>query len=67
MFALFLWKLPANVKILLAHLDHTRLKEMATAANQLVTMRTGPAAVAAVEADSGRWRLWPLKATTPTL
>ncbi len=38
---------------LLAHMDHTRLKEMATAADQLVAMRAAPAAVAAVEADPG--------------
>jgi hypothetical protein len=42
--ALFLRKLPADVRILLAHMDHTRLKELATAADQLV---------AAVEADPG--------------
>jgi hypothetical protein len=52
MSALFLRKLPIDVKILLAQLDHTRLKELATVADQLVAMRTGPAAVAAVEADS---------------
>jgi hypothetical protein len=34
-------------------MDHTRLKEMATAADQLVAMRAAPAAVAAVEADPG--------------
>jgi hypothetical protein len=44
MSALFLRKLPADVRILLAHMDHTRLKELATAADQLV---------AAVEADPG--------------
>ena len=53
MSALFLRKLPADVRILLAHMDHTRLKEMATAADQLVAMRAAPAAVAAVEADPG--------------
>ena len=53
MSALFLQKLPADVRILLAHMDHTRLKEMATAADQLVAMRAAPAAVAAVEADPG--------------
>jgi hypothetical protein len=51
--ALFLRKLPADVRILLAHMDYTRLKEMATAADQLVAMRAAPAAVAAVEADPG--------------
>jgi hypothetical protein len=34
-------------------MDHTRLKEMATAADQLVAMRAAPAVVAAVEADPG--------------
>ncbi len=34
-------------------MDHTRLKEMATAADQLVAMRAALAAVAAVEADPG--------------
>ncbi len=53
MSALFLRKLPADVRILLAHMDHTRLKEMATAADQLVAMLAAPAAVAAVEADPG--------------
>jgi hypothetical protein len=53
MSALFLRKLPADVRILLAHMDHTRLKEMATAADQLVAMRASPSAVAAVEADPG--------------
>ncbi len=53
MSALFLRKLPADVRILLAQMDHTRLKEMATAADQLVAMRAPPAAVAAVEADPG--------------
>jgi hypothetical protein len=53
MSALFLQKLPADVRILLAHMDHTRLKEMATAADQLVSMGAAPAAVAAVEADPG--------------
>ncbi len=51
MSALFLRKLPADVKILLAHMDHTRLKELATSADQLVAMRAVPAAMAAVEAD----------------
>jgi hypothetical protein len=49
MSALFLRKLPADVRILLAHMDHTRLKEMATAADQLVAMRE----VAAVAARGG--------------
>jgi hypothetical protein len=53
MSALFLRKLLADVRILLAHMDHTRLKEMATAADQLVAMRAAPAAVAAVEVDPG--------------
>ncbi len=53
MSALFLRKLPADIKILLTHMDNTRLKELATAADQLVAMRTTPAAVAAVEADPG--------------
>jgi hypothetical protein len=53
MSALFFRKLPADVKILLTHMDHTRLKELATAADQLVAMRTRLAAVAAVEADPG--------------
>jgi hypothetical protein len=53
MLALFLWKLTADVKILLACMDQTRLKELATAADQLVAMRTGPTAVATVEADPG--------------
>ncbi len=43
--------LEADVRILLAHMDHNRLKETATAADQLVAMRAAPAAVAAVEAD----------------
>ncbi len=50
---LFLRKLPADVNILLAHMDHTRLKELATAADQPVAMRTTPAAAATVEADPG--------------
>jgi hypothetical protein len=50
--ALFL-QLPADVKILLVHMDHTCLKELATAGDQLVAMRTRPAAVAAVEVDPG--------------
>ncbi len=41
------------MRILLPHMDHTRLKEMATAADQLVAMRAAPAVVAAVEADPG--------------
>jgi hypothetical protein len=53
MSALFLQKLPADVKILLVHMDHTCQKECETAGDQLVAMRTGPAAVAAVEADPG--------------
>jgi hypothetical protein len=51
MLALYLQKLPADVKILLVHMDHTCLKELATAGDQLVVMRTRPAA--AVEADPG--------------
>ncbi len=53
MSALFLQKLPADAKILLVHMDHTCLKELATAGDQLEAMRTGLAAVAAVEADPG--------------
>ena len=53
MSALFLRKLPPDVKILLAHMDHTRLKELAAAADQLMGMRTSPAAVAAVEPEFG--------------
>jgi hypothetical protein len=48
MSALFLRKLPADVKILLAHMDRTSLKELATAADQLVALRVAPAAVDAV-------------------
>jgi hypothetical protein len=53
MSALFLQKLPADVKILLVHMHHTCLKELVTAGNQLVAMRTGPVAVAVVQADPG--------------
>jgi len=53
MSALFLKELPPDVKILFAHLDHTRLKELAAAADQLMAMRTSPAAVATVELESG--------------
>jgi hypothetical protein len=51
--SVFFWKQAANVKILLAYLDHTCLKEFATASDQLVAMRTGLAAVTAEEADPG--------------
>ncbi len=53
MSALFLRKLPADVKILLAQMDHTRLKELATATDQLLAMRAAPTAVATMEADPG--------------
>jgi hypothetical protein len=68
---------PVVVKILLAHMDLTRLKELTTASDQLVAMRTGPVAVSALVADPGEvaevaaqgrhadaWRRWVTTAYT---
>lgn len=45
--ALFLRKLPADVRILLAHMDHGQLNDLAAAADQLCTMRPSTAGTVA--------------------